>query len=275
MLKRESQPRSRSLRWDFPACRELGRPDPSITSFRAAAGSSRACSSQVRSALLAQENEIGEAVRRAVLAMADIVLIPFVGRNSRLRFETVRRYANQAVIVVPALSKQAQLPEGSAEELASIPALFVASSDVDGRFKGGLWSFEDELTSYPGAVWAPGTRIPRLTDGGMWLTTYGSAYAVATAAAVAANVAAASANQKTPGELVALLKASLRSPGDRHSDVHLIDQSAALQAAAPLPAADAGKVAGDFPSRAPARSICSEGRPVEEAKVGAGDKGGK
>ncbi|MEA3066947.1 MAG: hypothetical protein QOK41_354 [Sphingomonadales bacterium] len=215
--------------------------------------------------LRANEHEIGEAVGTAVQAKADIVLIPFAAIAYRPRFEAVLRYANNAVIVVPALSKtiQARLPKGS-PEVASIPALFVASSDVDGRFKGALLSFNDELTSYPGAVWAPGMRIPRLTGDGMWLTTYGSPYAVATAVAVAANVAAASADKVAPGELVALLKASLRSPGDRHSDVHLIDQSAALKAAAPPPAAGA-----------PAHSICGEGPAVEEAKVGAPDKAGK
>jgi hypothetical protein len=118
--------------------------------------------------LLANEDEIGEAVRTAV-AKANIVLIPFAARNYRLRFETVLRHANDAVIVVPALSKaiQERLPKATAQ-VASIPALFVASGDVDGRFKGALLSSNDELTSYPGAVWAPGMRIPRLTGDGMW-----------------------------------------------------------------------------------------------------------
>jgi hypothetical protein len=218
--------------------------------------------------LQVNESEIAEAVRTAV-AKANIVLIPFGTPNYRSRFETVLRHANDAVIVVPALSKtiQERLPKGAAP-VASIPALFVASSDVDGRYKGALLTFNDELTSYPGAAWAPGMRIPRLTGDGMWMTTYGNPYAAAATAAVAANVAAASADQKTPGELVALLKSSLRSPGDRHSDVQLVDQSSALKAtAAPAPAAGA--------PAALARSICSEGRGVEGAKAGADDKAGK
>jgi hypothetical protein len=122
---------------------------------------------------------------------------------------------------------------------------------------------EQRLAGHRVAVWGPGMRIPRLTDDGTWLTTYGNPYAVATAGAVAANVAAASADQKAPANWLSCLKASLRSPGDRHPDVHLIDQSAALEAAAPTPVA-----------RAPRRSICG-GRVVEEAKVGAGNKAGQ
>jgi hypothetical protein len=201
-------------------------------------------------------------VDAAVAAKADIVLIPFIARNYKTRLETVLLYSKQAVIVGPAPTKiaQARQSEGT-DEVPNIPALFVASSDVDGRFKGAMLSSDDELTSYPGAVWAPGMRIPRLTADGMWSTTYGGTYAVATAAAVTANVAAASADKKTPTELVTLLKASLRRPGGGQSDVQLIDQSAALNAAAPSPAAGAS-----------AHSICGQSQ-VAEVPKGRADGG--
>ena len=211
------------------------------------------------------ESEIRSAVDAAVRAKADIVLIPFIATDYKTRLETMLQYSEQAVIVVPAVSKgviQSRWPKDS-RQVASIPALFVASSDVDGRFKGAILSSNDELTSYPGAVWAPGMRIPRLTADGMWSTTYGSTYALAIAAAVAANVAAASANKKTPTELVTLLKASLRSPGGGQSDVQLIDQAAALNAAAPSPTAGTS-----------ARSICGQSQGAEEPKVGADSKKG-
>jgi hypothetical protein len=208
------------------------------------------------------ESEIGSAVDAAVRKKADIVLIPFTAVNYKMRLETMLQYSEQAVIVVPAVSKsvQARWAKGS-KQVASLPALFVASSDVDGIFKGAILSSNDELTSYPDAVWAPGMRIPRLTADGMWSTTYGNTYALAIAAAVAANVAAASADKKTSTELVTLLKASLRRPDGRQSDVELLDQPAALNAAAPSPAASAS-------------SVCSQGQVVEKPKVGADSKEG-
>jgi hypothetical protein len=187
--------------------------------------------------LTANEGEITQAVDAAVKAKADIVVIPFTALTNawKTRIQTVKRFAPQTAIVLPAPSKAVQvrsIPGG----LPSIPAAFVASTDVDGKFKGAVLSFDESLASYPGAIWAPGMRIPRLTADGMWQTTYGSAYAAATAAAAIANVAAGS-GIKEPKKLIDLIAGTLRHL-DSSPDIGIVDQTTALNPPNSSPAAD-------------------------------------
>jgi hypothetical protein len=187
--------------------------------------------------LTANEAEITQAMDAAVKARADIVVVPFsaIGSGWKTRIATVKQFASQTTIVLPAPSKAIQT-RTILEDLSLIPAGFVASVDVDGKFKGGVLSFDESLASYPGAIWAPGMRIPRLTADGMWQTTYGTAYAVATAAAAIANVAAGT-GIKEPKELMDLIARTLQHL-DNRPDIGIIDQTAALKQAGPISVAN-------------------------------------
>ena len=194
--------------------------------------------------LVAAETEISEAVGVAVKAGADVVVIPFAPTpmsDWTTRIETMEGFSSRATIVSPAPSRSAQ-DRSIQNGISDIPAAFVASVDVDGKFKGGVLSTKEVVASYPGAVWAPGTRIPRLTADGTWQTTYGIAYATATAAAAIANVAGGT-GIKEPKALIDLIKGTLQHREDR-PEIGIIDQTAALKAPSPAaavhsPSADA------------------------------------
>jgi hypothetical protein len=184
--------------------------------------------------LTANDREVTEALAIAATAKADIALVPFAPQNWKQRAEAIGRYAGQLIVVSPAPSKSAvsRYDGGGPDKLDS---LFVANVDVDGRFKGALLSLEEEALSYPGALWAPGTRIPRLMADAMWETTYGSTYASATAAAVVANVVAAT-ERKPPGEIIAAIRQSAYVPGGRDPTIGVISQAGALSLTATNPA---------------------------------------
>jgi hypothetical protein len=188
--------------------------------------------------LVPAEREIAEAMAVAANANADIALIPFAPPplNWKARAQTIAGHVSKMIIVSPAPTKAALSGRGNAESsLDRLDAIFVANVDVDGRFKGALLSASEEPTSYPGALWAPGTRIPRLMADAMWETTYGSTYAAAMAAAVVANVVAGT-ERKPPGEIIAAVRKSLYSPDSRNPTIGVISQAAALSLTATDPA---------------------------------------
>lgn len=190
-------------------------------------------------ALTVNEAEITQAVDAAVKAKADIVLVAYLafGNAWKMRVATAKKFASQALIVSPAPSRLNQC-KIIKEDVSAIPAGFVANVDVDGRFKAGLLSSDDSIASYPGAIWAPGMRIPRLTSDGTWQTTYGSPFAAATAAAAIANIASGS-GIKEPARLMEAIRGTLQRP-DTGPDIGIVDQAAALKALSdPAPAASA------------------------------------
>ena len=190
-------------------------------------------------ALTVNEAEITQAVDAAVKAKADIVLVPYIafGGSWKTRVATVKKFAAQALIVSPAPSKLNQC-KIIKEDISAIPAGFVANVDVDGRFKAGLLSSDDSIASYPGAIWAPGMRIPRLTSDGTWQTTYGGPFAAATAAAAIVNIASAS-GIKEPAKLMDAIRGTLQHP-DTGPEIGIVDQAAALKTLSdPAPAAAA------------------------------------
>jgi hypothetical protein len=206
---------------------------------------------------IANEEEVEHAVGVAAAANADIVLLPFISYGSSAirmkRAETLMKYAPGMTIVSPAFSKSVQNQLRSrGVDVLTIPAVFVASVDIDGRFKGATLNLDEEPISYPGALWAPGTRIPRLTSDAVWQTTYGTPYAAAAATAVIANVAAAVGDKRSAKELVDLIKRSRRYLQQPGSDTGVIDQVGALQADA-LPGAPAKVETGDSLSNICAR----------------------
>lgn len=182
-----------------------------------------------RLALYPNEDEIAQAVEKAVQARADIVLIPFTVFGARKkRIETIQKFASSTIVVAPALSTSVQ--KSMHIDISSIPAVFAASVDVDGRFKGATLSFNEERLSYKGALWAPGTRIPRQTADGIWQTTYGNHFAAAAAAAVTANVFSA-LDGAGSADVVKLLRDTVRHIGQQDDNVGVLDQTAALQKA--------------------------------------------
>jgi hypothetical protein len=183
--------------------------------------------------LLADEEEIVAALETAVAEGANIVLVPFAVRPPSAwstRAEAIKKHAGKVLIVSPAPSKSLQR-RGSVSQPSLLDALFVGSVDVDGRFKGATLvarGDKEELTSYPGAIWAPGTRIPRFMSDGTWQTTYGSPYAVATAAAVTANLFTATENA-TVGQIAAAVRKSVQVLDRHDAAIGVVDQQAALQ----------------------------------------------
>jgi hypothetical protein len=190
-------------------------------------------------ALTVNEAEITQAVEAAVKAKADIVLVPYTafGGSWKTRVATAKKFSSQALIVSTAPSKLNQC-KIIKEDVGAIPAAFVANVDIDGRFKAGLLSSDDSIASYPGAIWAPGMRIPRLTSDGTWQTTYGNPFAAATAAAAIANIASGS-GIKEPAKLMDAIRGTLQRL-DTGPEIGIVDQVAALKALSdPAPAAPA------------------------------------
>jgi len=110
------------------------------------------------------------------------------------------------------------------------PAAYIGNVDVDGRFKLGILGPNEVPVSYPGALSAPGMRIPRLTADGQWQATYGTGYAGGAAAAVFANLLGA-LGKKEPKELIDLVRKTARHLDQRDPTISVIDQTAALGAA--------------------------------------------
>jgi hypothetical protein len=185
--------------------------------------------------LTANESEIAEAMDIAVQDKPDVALIPFspLSRSSwKKRAETLQKHGRNMIIVSPVAPKATQEYLAKIQlGVSSLPAAFIGTVDIDGRFKASLLSYSEEPARYPGALWAPGTRIPRLTTDGMWQTTYGREYAAAAAAAVFANIAAA-ADIKDPHEIISTVRRTLRFLDGRDREIGIIDQTAALGTAA-------------------------------------------
>jgi len=182
-----------------------------------------------RLALYPDENEIAAAVEKAVKGGANVVLIPFAavsGNARKTRIETIEKFSGSTIIVSPAIATSTQ--KSMKIDISSMPAVFAASVDVDGRSKGATLSLSEQPLSYKGALWAPGTRIPRLTADGIWQTTYGNHFAAVTAAAVAANVFSA-LDSAGPADVVNLLRHTVRHIGQEDANVGVLDQTAALQ----------------------------------------------
>jgi hypothetical protein len=182
--------------------------------------------SRVRSGsvLLPKETDIQKATRIAVEAGADIVLIPFPF-TSKARLQTIELVATQALVVTLAPSQRSQ--ERLKIEAEKVTAALVSSVDVDGQFKAGLLGQDETPIGYPGALSAPGMRIPRLAPNGMWQATFGTAYAAATAAAAFANILAAT-GRKAPQELLQRARDTSQHSDRRNPSVAIIDQKAAL-----------------------------------------------
>jgi hypothetical protein len=183
--------------------------------------------------LMPDEREVAAALDTAAEAEADIVLIPFAlqvgsGRAWGTRYEAIKRHADKRIVISTPIPKSTQeLKQNKGIPLAGLDALFVGSVDVDGGYKGATLSFQEVFATYPGAVWAPGTRIPRLTGDGTWQTTYGSSYAVATAGAAIANIFLATPD-KAPREIMAAVRKSAQFLDRRDPKIGVIDQRAAL-----------------------------------------------
>lgn len=181
------------------------------------------------SGLTPNEDEIQQAIQEAVKADADIVAVPFpfATKQRMLGIEAVK---DKILVVSPAPTKRLQ--ERLSFDLKKASAAFVASVDVDGRFKSGLLSLDEAPISYPGALWVPGTRVPRLGADGMWQATYGSSYATATATAVFANLLGALGKTK-PEDSVNRVRSTLRYLDPRNPEIGIVDQIAALAASKP------------------------------------------
>jgi hypothetical protein len=181
--------------------------------------------------LTPSEAEIEQAVRTAVEAGADIAVVPFSFRLKR-RMSWINDIEAKVLLVSPAPSKLFQ--EQYKIDITQSSAAFIGDVDVDGRFKLGILSTKEVLVSYPGALWAPGTRIPRLGADGLWQATYGAGYASAAAAAVFANLLGAR-GKTAPGDLLDLVRKTLRHVDTREPAIGIIDQAAALASAGAAP----------------------------------------
>jgi hypothetical protein len=192
-------------------------------------------------ALFPNENEIGTAVQTAIDNGADIVIVPF-SFNRKARVDSIKAQAGRALIVTAAPTARYQTRMKT--DIATLPAAFIADADVDGRFKLGLLASDETPVGYPGAIWAPGTRIPKLAPDGMWQAGWGSGYATAVAGSVFANILGVTGKAR-PDELLALVRKSLQHPDPRNPENGVIDQTAALGGAArPGSTTSPGKACG-------------------------------
>lgn len=180
--------------------------------------------------LTPNEDEIEQAARSAVAAGADIAVVPFSFRLKR-RMAWIADVADKILVVSPAPSKRSQ--ERFKLDVEHGRSAFIGNVDVDGRFKLGLLALDERPVIYPGALWAPGSRIPRLGADGMWQATYGAGYASATAAAVFANLLGA-LGKTTSDELLDRVRKTVHHFDARDPAIGVIDQAAALKAAGPL-----------------------------------------
>lgn len=192
--------------------------------------------------LTPNEGEIQLAIRDAVTAGADIVAVPFpfTTKQRSLGIEAVK---GRILVVSPAPTKRLQ--ERYKIDVKQSSVAFVASADVDGRFKLGLLSVADEVpVSYPGALWVSGTRIPRLGADGMWQATYGTGYATAAAAAVFANLLGV-LGKTAPDEVLNRVRSTVRQLDPHDPGIGIVDQAAALALGKTTPAeTDRTKICG-------------------------------
>jgi hypothetical protein len=182
--------------------------------------------SRTRGSILSpNEQEIADAAEIAVEAKADIIVIPFAFTRSRER--TVKLLSRRALVITFAPSQTWQ--ERFKINIKDADAAYVVNVDVDGRFKLSTLSSDEVPSRFPGALGAPGTRIPRLEADGQWRATYGTGYAASTAAAVFANLLGV-VGKIDSKHLIELARRTARQTDPRDSTTEVIDQMAAMSA---------------------------------------------